>query len=157
MEIISGLVTSYAKFYRPAYSSTSIVRPLAIASKVLLDNPREVVQSEEDYANDLRLMIHGELMNWLDRLRKGEGKGRALFWKDKLEKEPQALSAFADFFYYDLFLKYCRGEAGLLSSRLNNLKSGCEAYYSIHWKELYNLPKDATPDDDQDLLGSEVE
>ena len=29
----------------------------------------------------------------------------------------------------EVFLKYCQGERGILRSRINRFKDGCEAYY----------------------------
>ena len=145
MEIISGLVEGYAVFYRPEFRSSSIVRPVELTAKLLLANPREKVQTEEEYAHDIKLIIHGELMRWLDRVRKSEGSGRAVFYgRDISEKEAPALQKFTDFFYDEVFKEYCRSQAGLLRSRLNNIKSGCEAYYSVNWRKWSKQADTAT-------------
>ena len=36
---------------------------------------------------------------------------------------------FVRYFYNEVFLNYCQGERGILRSRLNRFKDGCEAYY----------------------------
>jgi CRISPR-associated protein Csc3 len=136
MEVISGLVERYTLFYRPTFRSSSIVRPIELTAKLLLAHPREKVQGEEEYAHDMKLIMQGELMRWLERVRNSEGSGRAVFYgRDVSEKEAPALQDFTDFFYDEVFKRYCRGQAGLLRSRLNNIKSGCEAYYSVNWKK----------------------
>ena len=138
MEVIKGLVDSYAVFYRPSWRTTSIVRPLEISVKVLFANPRESVQTEAEYASDLKMMIQGELMRWLNRVRSSQGTGWAVFKRKEInEKQAPALKDFADIVYDKVYREYCRGEVGLLRSRLNNLKSGCEAYYALHRQELH--------------------
>jgi CRISPR type I-D-associated protein Csc3/Cas10d len=140
MEVIKGLVEAYMKFYSPVpskpnqkISSASITQPVSIAVKVLLNRPPEQSQSPDDYARDIKWMMRGELIRWLRRVRKREATGRALFWgKDITDREDPAVETFVDFLYDEVYRKYCRGEAGLLSSRLNNIKSGCEAYYSAN-------------------------
>jgi len=152
MEVVSGLVDRYAIFYSPDLgASASIVRPLESTAKLLLARPYDKgVQSEAEYAADIKLMIQGELMRWLDRIRNSEGSGRAMFYGRAIsEQEAPALANFADFFYDKVFKGYCRGELGLLRSRLNNLKSGCEAYYSLNWRRWRkkSAPGEATPGD----------
>ncbi len=150
MEIISNMVERYTTFYRPTFRSASIVRPVDIAAKVLFANPQERVQHETEYAQDVKLVMQGELMRWLDRVRGSEGAGRAAFYgKEISEKEAPAIQAFTDFFYDDVYRAYCRGQAGLLRSRLNNIKSGCEAYYSLNWRKWSkNPPETSDPNTD---------
>jgi CRISPR type I-D-associated protein Csc3/Cas10d len=137
MEIIKGLVDRYAVFYQPDLgSSSSITRPLDIVSKLLLARPKEPAQDDAEYATDIKLMMQGELMRWLERVRHQEGSGHARFYgKDISDKEAPALQDFVNFFYDQVFWDYCRRERGLLRSRLNNMKSGCEAYYATNWRK----------------------
>jgi len=140
MEVIKDLVEGYMVFYSPVPhqwpyqpSSVGITQPLSIATKVLLSRPREQVQSPDEYASDLKWMMRGELGRWLKRVRKGEASGRVRFLgKDWRTLEEQAVEAFVNAFYDKVYQGYCRGQAGLLNSRMNNIKSGCEAYYSAN-------------------------
>ncbi len=76
------------------------------------------------------MQIRGELKNWLDRVRNRQATGYAMFWgKDIDTKEAKALEEFVQGFYNEVFLDYCQGERGILRSRINRFKDGCEAYY----------------------------
>lgn len=124
MSRIQRCVDSYTVFYRGRYKSHSILRPIDIVAKAIITSPLEI---EED---DLLLQIRGELKNWLDRVRSHQAEGRAMFWGKEIDtKEAPAIAAFVRGFYDEVFLDYCQGERGLLRSRINRFKDGCEAYY----------------------------
>jgi CRISPR type I-D-associated protein Csc3/Cas10d len=156
MRIIEGLVERYAPFYSPHYRSASIVRPVEIAAKLVLDYPYDLSRTDEaqaDQGQDIQWMLRGELSRWLDRLRRGEGSGRARFYGTAIpEREEPAVSEFVRFFYETVYLDYCRGEAGLLRSRLNNIKSGCEAYYSAN-RAKWSKRSDGSSDPSEEMNG----
>lgn len=121
---IQNCVDRYTVFYRGGYQSHSMLKPVDIVAKAIINSPLDI---EED---DLLWQIQGELKNWLDRVRSRQATGYALFWgKDIDSQEAPALREFVRYFYYEVFLKYCQGERGILRSRLNRFKDGCEAYY----------------------------
>jgi CRISPR type I-D-associated protein Csc3/Cas10d len=83
--------------------------------------------------------IQGEIKNWLDRVRSHQAKGYAVFWgKDIDAKEAPAIRNFITYFYNQVFSIYCQGERGILRSRLNRLKDGCEAYY-VHLRTIQRI------------------
>ncbi len=93
-------------------------------AKAIINSPLNI---EED---DLLWQIQGELKNWLDRVRSRQATGYAIFWgKDIDAKEAPAVADFVRGFYQEVFLDYCQGERGILRSRINRFKDGCEAYY----------------------------
>ena len=57
-----------------------------------------------------------------------------------------AIRRFVEYFYRDVFVKYCRGERALLRERANRIKYGCEAYYL----ETYAPRKKGTSKDEQE-------
>jgi len=121
---IQHCVDLYTKFYRGGYQSHSILKPIDSVAKAIINSPLNI---EED---DLLWQIQGELKNWLDRVRSRQATGYAVFWgKDIDAKEAPALEAFIKAFYQEVFLDYCQGERGILRSRINRFKDGCEAYY----------------------------
>src|SRR5258708_3264319 len=121
---IQHCVDLYTKFYRGGYQSHSILKPMDSVAKAIINSPLNI---EED---DLLWQIQGELKNWLDRVRSRQATGYAVFWgKDIDAKEAPALEAFIKAFYQEVFLDYCQGERGILRSRINRFKDGCEAYY----------------------------
>ena len=123
---ICRCVDGYTAFYHGGYQSHSILKPVDIVARAIINSPLNI---EED---DLLWQIQGEIKNWLDRVRNRQATGYAVYWgKDIDQKEEPALKAFIAVFYQEVFLNYCQGERGLLRSRINRFKDGCEAYY-IH-------------------------
>src|SRR6266581_1822718 len=122
---IQRCVDHYVVFYRGGYQSHSILKPVDIVAKAIINSPLNI---EKD---DLLWQIQGELKNWLDRVRSHQAKGYAMFWgKDIDTKEAPAIEAFVKGFYDEVFMDYCQGERGILRSRINRFKDGCEAYYT---------------------------
>jgi CRISPR-associated protein Csc3 len=121
---IEHCVKNYITFYHGSYQSHSILKPVDIVAKAIITSPLSI---EEE---DLLWQIRGELKNWLDRVRSRQATGWAMFYgRDIPEKEAPAIETFVRGFYQEVFLEYCQGERGLLRSRINRFKDGCEAYY----------------------------
>jgi CRISPR-associated protein Csc3 len=121
---IEHCVNNYTVFYRGGYQSHSILKPVDIVAKSIINSPLDI------YPDDLLLQIRGELKSWLDRVRSHQANGYAMFWgKDIDTKEAKALEEFVRGFYEEVFLDYCQRERGVLRSRINRFKDGCEAYY----------------------------
>jgi CRISPR-associated protein Csc3 len=129
---IAQCVDLYAIFYQGGYQSHSILKPVDIAARAIINSPLNIEPE------DLHWQIQGEIKNWMDRVRSKSATGRALFWgKDISEKEQPAIHAFVKYFYDEVFMEYCQGERGTLRSRINRFKDGCEAYYT----HRYMVPK----------------
>lgn len=121
---IRACVDAYTAFYRGGYQSHSILKPLDIVAKAIINSPLNI----ED--EDLLWQIQGEIQNWLDRVRSRQATGWAVYWgKDIETKEAEAVEKFVRIFYQSVFQDYCQQERGLLRSRINRFKDGCEAYY----------------------------
>ncbi len=130
---IQQCVDRYVVFYRGGYESHSILKPVDIVAKAIINSPLEI--DEED----LLWQIQGEIKNWLDRVRSRQATGRAMFWgKDIDTKEDPAVREFIAYFYNQVFKTYCQGERGVLRSRLNRFKDGCEAYY-VHLRTMQRI------------------
>jgi len=125
MSLIKGCVDRYTVFYSGGYKSHSIVKPVDMVAKA-------IVNSEPGIApEDLKLEMRGELMKWMDRVRARQAEGYAKFWgKDVETQELPAIREFVQYFYREVFEGYCRGERGVLRSRINRFRDGCEAYYT---------------------------
>lgn len=133
LSIIQQCVDRYTIFYRGGYQSHSILKPVDIVAKAIINSPLSI---EDD---DLLWQIQGELSNWMDRVRNRQAVGRAMFWgKDIDPQEAPAIREFVSYFYNEVFQQYCQGERGILRSRLNRFKDGCEAYY-VYWRNQHNI------------------
>lgn len=143
---IERCVDLYTAFYRGGYQSHSILKPVDIVARAIINSPLNI---EEE---DLLWQIQGELKNWLDRVRSRQATGYAVFWgKDIDAKEGPAVEKFVRTFYEEVFLDYCQGERGLLRSRINRFKDGCEAYY-IHQRNLQRIQEQ---DQEADLTAAQ--
>jgi len=137
---IKDCVDLYTKFYHGGFESHSILKPVDIVAKAIINSPMNI---EPD---DLLWQIQGELKNWLDRVRSRQATGRAMFWgRDIDAKEMPALRAFVEYFYHEVFVNYCQGERGILRSRLNRFKDGCEAYY-VSWRASQRIQEQPEQD-----------
>src|SRR5205807_8136736 len=80
---------------------------------------------------DLLWEIQGQIQSWLERVRDHQAEGWAKFWgKAITAQEMPAVREFVRYFYDEVFMTYCQGERGILRSRINAFKDGCEAYYT---------------------------
>ena len=122
---IEQSVDLFIVFYQGSWkSSHSLLKPVDIVAKAIINSPLDIEEA------DLLWQIQGELKNWLDRVRSRQAVGRAMFYgKQITEQEEPAIRKFVLFFYNAVFKKYCQGERGILRSRTNQFKDGCEAYY----------------------------
>lgn len=124
MSLIKECVDRYTVFYSGGYKSHSITKPVDMVAKAIINSEPTIDP------DDLKLEIRGELMKWLDRVRNRQAEGYAKFWgKDIDTQQMPALREFVDYFYNEVFVGYCRGERGVLRSRYNRFRDGCEAYY----------------------------
>jgi len=130
---IQKCVELYTTFYRGGYEAYSILKPIDTVAKAIINSPLEI--DEED----LLWQIQGEIRNWLDRVRSRQATGYAVFWgKDIDAKEAPAIRDFITYFYKQVFSIYCQGERGVLRSRINRFKDGCEAYY-VHLRTIQRI------------------
>lgn len=121
---IQRCVDLYTTFYRGGYETHSILKPVDLVAKAIINSPLEIPE------DDLMWQIQGEIQSWLDRVRSRQATGYAIFrGRDIDVKEEPAVRAFVTYFYEQVFKTYCQGERGILRSRLNRFKDGCEAYY----------------------------
>ena len=124
MSLIRDCVDRYTIFYSGGFKSHSILKPIDIIAKAI------VVSDKLLDADDLKLQIRGEITSWLDRVRSRQAEGWAKFRGREIEShELPAVRDFVDYFYHTVFEDYCKGERGVLRSRINRFKDGCEAYY----------------------------
>ena len=145
---IQKCVDLYTVFYRGGYETHSILKPVDIVAKAIINSPLEV--DEED----LLWEIQGEMKNWLDRVRSRQATGYAIFrGRDIDTKEAPAVREFITYFYNQVFKTYCQGERGILRSRLNRFKDGCEAYY-IHLRTLQRIHEQEQQEPDTAAVSS---
>jgi CRISPR-associated protein Csc3 len=118
------LTETYLNFYRAkGYSSNSILRPISIAARTVLDADGRLFDQE-----GLVEAVYGELYSYIDRAGR---EGLAYYPKGSdREGREEAMKEFADYFVNDLFYKTLQGDkSALRGKQLNLLKSACEVIY----------------------------
>jgi CRISPR-associated protein Csc3 len=149
---IAQCVDRYAAFYRGGYQSHSILKPVDIVARAIINSPLNIKPE------DLLWQMQGELRSWLDRVRNGSASGWASFrGKAITEEEQPAIRAFVEYFYDEIFQNYCQSERGILRSRINRFKDGCEAYYLYHYASQKMRRQEQATEQDQEaeLTGTE--
>ena len=119
------LTETYLKFYRAkGYSSNSVLRPISIAARTVLEADKRLFDRE-----GLVEAVYGELYSYVE----GRGSRENLFYRPKgsdRQGREQAMRTFADYFVNDLFYDTLQGDkSALRGKQLNLLKSACEVIY----------------------------
>jgi len=145
---IQQCVDRYVVFYRGGYQGHSILKPVDIVAKAIINSPLEIDPE------DLLWEIQGELKSWLDRVRSRQATGYAIFrGRDIDTKEAPAIREFITYFYNQVFMTYCQGERGILRSRINRFKDGCEAYY-VHLRTIERIHEQEQQEPDTAAVSS---
>lgn len=133
---IKECVDRYTVFYHGGYNSHSILKPVDIVAKAIINSPLNIDKEDQLW------QIQGELANWLARVRGRQATGYAVFrGRDIDTQQAPAVREFVRHFYEEVFLKYCQGERGILRSRINRFKDGCEAYY-VYWRNQQGVKEE---------------
>jgi CRISPR-associated protein Csc3 len=135
------LTELYRGFYRHArLNSNSILRPITIASRAILDaDPRLFAERE-----GLTEAVLGELYTFMERVEKSRADGRLAIGSKREDREA-AMHAFADYFVNDIFFDTLNGDTSALRGKqLNLLKNACEVIYrneeARYWRERNIAP-----------------
>jgi CRISPR-associated protein Csc3 len=118
------LTETYLKFYRARrFNSNSILRPVDIAARTVLDADERLFDRE-----GLVEAVYGELYSYIDRAGR---EGLAYYPRgSNWQSRERAMKEFADYFVNDLFHGMLQGDKSALRGRqLNLLKSACEVIY----------------------------
>jgi CRISPR-associated protein Csc3 len=126
------LVDLYRQFYRASrYNSNSILRPMAIAARTILNADPRLFERE-----GLIEAVRGELAAFMERVRHNGADGRLS--PRRMDESPEqaarrreeAMQRFADYFVGTIFYDTFRGDVAALRGRqLNLLRSACEVVY----------------------------
>lgn len=128
MSIIKNTVQRYAIFYSAkGWSSYGITRPVRVITDMLLKTDPETLAMEDD----MKLFLIGELRRWVGAVIGRSAKGYILIRGKELN---DCLNDFTEYFYDEIFKKYCKSDISLLRNRLNGFLGGCEAYYVANYK-----------------------
>ncbi len=141
------LTELYRGFYRAKKpNSNSILRPITIASRAILDADPRLFAGREALGE----AVLGELYTFMERVEKNKADGRLPKGISREEREA-AMRAFANYFVGELYFDALNGDASALRGKqLNLLKNACEVIYrdedARYWRERNETPP---ADDDE--------
>ncbi|MBX3054211.1 MAG: type I-D CRISPR-associated protein Cas10d/Csc3 [Caldilineaceae bacterium] len=148
----STLTELYRQFYRakPRPNSNSILRPVTIAAKTLMEADRRLFSD----VDSLIQLVTGELDRFILRVSENKADGRLPKGIDKPTRD-QAIRSFADYFVRDLFFDILRSDiSALRGKQLNLLKSACEVVYrdldAQYWVERGAADEAIEPESEED-------
>ena len=126
MTIPRELTVRYRAFYRAKrFNSNSTLRPLAIASKALLNADQHAFGDPES----LVALVRGELSAFMSRVLSGSADGYSVKGQKGAERDA-AIQSFAEYFVNNVFMAAFRGDrAALRGKQLNLIKNACEVIY----------------------------
>ena len=140
------LVDLYRQFYRASrYNSNSILRPMAIAAKTILNADPRLFERE-----GLTEAVRGELAAFMERVRNNRADGR-LSPRQLYESPEQAarrreaaMQRFAEYFVGTIFYDTFRGDVAALRGRAARLyprnEERQESAVAEFWSNLYAPP-----------------
>ncbi|MCO5191232.1 MAG: type I-D CRISPR-associated protein Cas10d/Csc3 [Anaerolineae bacterium] len=120
------LTTLYRQFFRhKRLNSNSILRPITVASRAILDADPRLFDSRESLVQ----AVEGRLRSFMERVQNDKADGRLPKGSD-WESREAAMHAFSEYFAGTIFFDILRGDrAALRGKQLNLLKDACEVIY----------------------------
>lgn len=140
------LTELYRRFYRARRSnSNSILRPIAIASRTILDADPRLFPGREGLIE----AVVGALTAFMERVQDGSADGRLAIGSTH-ESRQAAMRAFADYFVGDIYFDTLNGDASALRGKqLNLLKNACEVIYRDEENSFWRERNAAPPQEDE--------
>lgn len=138
------LTELYRQFYRHRrLNSNSILRPLTVASRAILDADPRLFPGREGLVE----VVAGTLYAFMSRVESGSADGRLPAGSNQ-ESRSAAVQAFANYFVGTIYYDTLNGDASALrGQQLNLLKNACEVIYRTedarYWRQ-----RQAVPDED---------
>lgn len=139
------LTELYRQFYRARRSnSNSILRPIAIASRTILNADPRLFPGREGLVE----AVVGALTAFMERVQDGSADGRLAIGSTH-ESRQAAVRAFADYFVGDIYFDTLNGDASALRGKqLNLLKNACEVIYRDEENRFWRERNAAPPQED---------
>ncbi|MCI0396691.1 MAG: type I-D CRISPR-associated protein Cas10d/Csc3 [Chloroflexi bacterium] len=135
------LTELYRQFYRHQRpNSNSILRPIAVVSRAILDADPRLFSGREGLSEAVRGALHA----FMSRVESGTADGRLAVGSTRESRET-AMKAFADYFVGEIYFDVLNGDASALQGKqLNLLKNACEVIYrdeeAKYWRERSAAP-----------------
>lgn len=145
------LTELYRGFYRAQkWNTNSILRPITIASRAVLDADPRIFPDREALIE----IVRGELLMFMKRVGSGRADGRRPDGITAEEREA-AIHAFAGYFVGDIYFDALNGDASALRGKqLNLLKNACEVIYRDE-EARYRRERNMAPSTEDDETGEE--
>ena len=140
MSLIEGIAQRCFNFYGPdSFKPNSVLKVISLVEDVIINSKPMITEA------DLKYQAAGEVHNLMERIHSDRAQGirRPLNRQERFE----AIQAFVDYFYQEVFLCDYDGQRALLRAQRNRLNAGINAWYQANWRQFRNPKKEATDAD----------
>ena len=142
MSLIEGIAQRCFNFYRPdSFKPNSVLKVVSLVEDVIINSKPTITEA------DLKYQAAGEVHNLMERMHSGRAQGVALLrWNPQAQSE--AIQAFVDYFYQEVFMGDAEGQRALLRAARNRLNAGINAWYQVNWRQFRTRKSEEETDAD---------
>ena len=139
MSLIEGIAQRCFNFYGPdSFKPNSVLKVVSLVEDVIINSKPMITEA------DLKYQAAGEVHNLMERIRSSRAQG---FARLNRQEQSEAIQAFVDYFYQEVFLCDYDGQRALLRAQRNRLNAGINAWYQANWRQFRNPKEEATDAD----------
>ena len=140
MSLIEGIAQRCFNFYGPdSFKPNSVLKVVSLVEDVIINSKPMITEA------DLKYQAAGEVHNLMERIRSSRAQGFAPL--RNRQEQYEAIRAFVDYFYQEVFLCDYDGQRALLRAQRNRLNAGINAWYQANWRQFRNPKEEATDAD----------
>ena len=133
MSLIEGIAQRCFNFYGPdSFKPNSVLKVVSLVEDVIINSKPMITEA------DLKYQAAGEVHNLMERIRSSRAQG---FARLNRQEQSEAIQAFVDYFYQEVFLCDYDGQRALLRAQRNRLNAGINAWYQANWRQFRNPKK----------------
>lgn len=128
MSLIEGIAQRCFNFYGPdSFKPNSVLKVVSLVEDVIINSKPTITEA------DLKYQAAGEVHNLMERVRSSRAQG---FARLNRPEQAEAIQAFVDYFYQEVFMGDAEGQRALLRAARNRLNAGINAWYQVNWRQF---------------------
>lgn len=140
MSLIEGIAQRCFNFYGPdSFKPNSVLKVVSLVEDVIINSKPMVTEA------DLKYQAAGEVHNLMERIRSSRAQG---FARLNPAAQSEAIQAFVDYFYQEVFMGDAEGQRALLRAARNRLNAGINAWYQVNWRQFRTRKSEEETDAD---------
>ena len=131
MSLIEGIAQRCFNFYGPdsRFKPNSVLKVVSLVEDVIINSKPTITEA------DLKYQAVGEVHNLMERIHSRRAQGFARLSRNS-QAQSEAIQAFVDYFYQEVFMGDAEGQRALLRAARNRLNAGINAWYQVNWRQF---------------------